>query len=238
MRWAIWVLAYFWFLPSVVSLHADERIGKRSFGSAQVHLFALDRPCTSPFVDEKHPFRDWLVEKFEAGFDGRRIHWDVTPPPKGVHAENIPQFTTRHGPPCVRVTNDRSISGVAKCCCLIFELENIQNFHEFHNLCLRASKGDIEETGFLTAVMKLEHRALLRARKRILEWSDLFPNSTETARLIATPATFDEYYKKRKHLLEGRYANHIKSLFHRYRNAGNNLKTSPSQGSQRALNTN
>lgn len=195
---------------SVVATDADAK----TFGQAQLEQVIRDRRPMRGVVAPENPMVQWVIDQFESGDQGRRVLWDHSPTFSKQPAECIPSQGPHTAPAVVRI-GDNITNGRDLWCLLVFELENLKRNEGMLDLFRRAHEGDLDQDGFVSGYMELEHETLLKTGQRLHQWNPFTgANIGDQERwLTSIPEDFDQYAEQMQADPETNYRKYIEREF-------------------------
>lgn len=198
-------------------------------GQAQLRAMLSDRPALGEILVDDDPLRTWTAARFAGAASGFRITWDGICPPAGVEAQS--RFDPR---PAIRVHplhQHGRLAGTRKSpgdlwADLVFELHNIAQAPKFRAAWRRVLAGELSEAGWIEAVTRAEHRALLDSRAfyrtRWRPWMrrrEVAPLTHRWRQVLAVPTQYEAWIARYRderfypyHDYGGSYRRALKSL--------------------------
>lgn len=176
-------------------------------GGRQFQQLLADRPALSSQLVDDDPLAVWAIAQFAGARTGFRIFWDAALPPDGVDAQHRQPMT---GPPAILIHHRVQTGprfGQAKTFAqlwadLVFELHNIAQSPRFERAYIQATAGQIDYHGWLEAVTRAEHRALIETaqfyRTRWRPWvreRGLDPAHPRWRAIMAVPVQYPEWIR-------------------------------------------
>jgi len=137
-------------------------------GQNQFELMVVDRPALQTHLIDSDPLQIWTSAQFAGSGLNQRIYWSSELPPKGVDAQHY--SGDENQPPTIRVHpiyQSGPTQGQRKpfhdiWAEVVFELYNITHKSQLQNAQEQALSGEISLRGWLEAVTRIEHQALVQ----------------------------------------------------------------------------
>lgn len=168
-----------------------------SFGRRQVDQMLADRPDMVGVLSDDDPVMAWVVDGFNGGRIGQRIHWNGNSPASGAPAEHASAYG--HYPPHICLDGGSDVTPIDKWAGLVYELFNIEGTKEFDKLFEQATAGELTSDEYADACAKLEYEALKKAEAYFAEHplpGAVPGHNPQYDQLRSVPETYEQYLAK------------------------------------------
>ena len=130
-------------------------------GKEQVEMICRDRPELGKIIKESQRLQQWLALRFSGHFIGRPAKWNSS------YEDRNSDFDGYHRPSgdnTVEIFVNPNINVEDQLATVVFELLNAETLTESTILFDKATSAEIEKQMFVTEIVRLEHRALLKRK--------------------------------------------------------------------------